>query len=55
MEELFHSTMMLAQSDQITEENWIEFARVLAVTDTSQFKEKLYFTHTDVANNQFYY
>ncbi|CAF1256953.1 unnamed protein product [Didymodactylos carnosus] len=48
VEELFHSTIVLTQNAQITADNWIDFARVLAVTDTSQFKEKLYFTGQDV-------
>ncbi|CAF4601295.1 unnamed protein product [Didymodactylos carnosus] len=53
VEELFHSTMYLMRNDQITRENWNEFAKVLSVTDTSQFKEKLYFVRTDVRTMEF--
>jgi hypothetical protein len=53
VEEILRSIMLLTQHDQITEDNWIEFARVLSVTDTSQFEEKLYFSRTDVGIIQF--
>ena len=48
VEELLHSTMKLARNRQITEENWIEFSRVLSVTNTSKFKDTLYFTRNEV-------
>ena len=48
VEELLHSTMRLARNRQITEENWIEFCRVLSVTNTSKFKDTLYFTRNEV-------
>ncbi|CAF3999727.1 unnamed protein product [Rotaria sordida] len=40
--------MTLTQHDQITDDNWLDFARILSITDTSQFKEQFYFTRTDV-------
>ncbi|CAF1537007.1 unnamed protein product, partial [Didymodactylos carnosus] len=53
VEELFHSTMSLMRNDQITGENWNEFAKVLSGTDTSQFKEKLYFVSNDITTMEF--
>ncbi|CAF0993265.1 unnamed protein product [Didymodactylos carnosus] len=53
VEELFHSTMYLMSLGQIPRENWNEFAKVLSVTDTSQFKEKLYFVRKDVRIMEF--
>ncbi|CAF3996881.1 unnamed protein product [Rotaria sordida] len=53
IEELLYSTMLLMQYDQITQEKWLEFARILSVTDTSQFREKLFFVYTDVERIEF--
>ncbi|CAF3726128.1 unnamed protein product [Rotaria sordida] len=53
VEELLYSVMFLTQHDQITRENWIEFARILSITDTSQFKEKIFFVRTEVERIQF--
>ncbi|CAF0940652.1 unnamed protein product [Rotaria sordida] len=39
--------------DQITQEKWLEFARILSVIDTSQFREKLFFVYTDVERIEF--
>jgi hypothetical protein len=52
-EELLQSAMRLAQGNQITEDNWTEFVRVLSISDTSQFQEKLYFTRPDAQIMQF--
>ena len=52
VEKLLHSTMYLAKRSEITEENWIEFAKVLSGIDTSEFKEQLYFTRPDVETIQ---
>ncbi|CAF3222076.1 unnamed protein product [Rotaria sp. Silwood2] len=48
IEKLLHSTMNLARRSQITEDDWIKFARLLSVTDTCQFQEHVYFSHTDM-------
>ncbi|CAF2744828.1 unnamed protein product [Rotaria sp. Silwood2] len=53
VEELLHSTMRLTRRSQIKQNDWMDFARVLSVTDTNQFEEKLYFLRTDVENIQF--
>ena len=53
VENIFECVLVLTQHDQITEDNWTEFARVLAGTDTSQFKEQVYFTHTDEERIEF--
>ncbi|CAF5157019.1 unnamed protein product, partial [Rotaria sp. Silwood1] len=45
--------MNLTRRSQITADNWIEFTRVLSVTDTCQFKEKLYLSRTDIETIQF--
>ncbi|CAF0784628.1 unnamed protein product [Adineta steineri] len=47
-EELLHSVMDLTIDGQITAENWMEFRRILSVTDRSQFIEKLYFSGTEL-------
>ncbi|CAF3945314.1 unnamed protein product [Rotaria sordida] len=54
VEELLYSIMCLTKSDQITEDNWSEFAKILSTTDTSQLKEKLYFTYEDEDIIQFF-
>ena len=46
-EELLQSIMILAQFDQVTEDNWMEVARVLTSTDISQFRDGFYFSRTD--------
>ncbi|CAF1344291.1 unnamed protein product [Rotaria sordida] len=48
IEKLLHSTMHLARRSQIIEDDWIKFARLLAVSDTCQFQEHVYFSHTDM-------
>ncbi|CAF4829504.1 unnamed protein product [Rotaria sp. Silwood1] len=53
IKELLYSTMMLTQNDQIKQENWIEFSRILSVTDISQFKERLFFIYNDVERIEF--
>ncbi|CAF1035552.1 unnamed protein product [Rotaria sp. Silwood1] len=53
VEELLHSTMRLIRRSQIKQNDWVNFARVLSITDTNEFEEKLYFIHTDVENIQF--
>ncbi|CAF4610675.1 unnamed protein product [Rotaria sp. Silwood2] len=53
VEEILYSIMFLTQYDQIKRENWIEIARILSMTDTSQFKEKLFFVQTEVERIQF--
>ncbi|CAF5019305.1 unnamed protein product, partial [Rotaria sp. Silwood1] len=53
IEKLLHSVMHLAKRSQISADDWIEFARLLAITDTSQFKEKLYFLNTDIERIEF--
>ncbi|CAF4035113.1 unnamed protein product [Rotaria sp. Silwood1] len=40
--------MHLARRSQITEDDWIEFTRLLAVTDTCQFQQHVYFSRTDI-------
>lgn len=41
------------QRSQITEENWVEFSKILSVTAVSQFKDKLYFLATEIDLIQF--
>ncbi|CAF3760597.1 unnamed protein product [Rotaria socialis] len=53
IEDLLCSTMFLTQYDTFTPENWIEFARILSVTDTSQFRDQLLFVHTDLDRIEF--
>ncbi|CAF3853786.1 unnamed protein product [Rotaria sp. Silwood1] len=53
IEKLLHSVMHLAKHSQISADNWIEFAKLLAITDKSQFKEKLYFLNTDIERIEF--
>ena len=48
VEAMLQSAMRLTKRNQITEDNWTAFARVLSTTDTSQFRERLYFSRTDV-------
>ncbi|CAF3842178.1 unnamed protein product [Rotaria sordida] len=48
IEKLLHSTMHLARRSQIIEDDWIKFARLLVVSDTCQFQEHVYFSHTDI-------
>ncbi|CAF4121797.1 unnamed protein product [Rotaria sp. Silwood2] len=52
-EQLLYSIMLLTEDDQITHENWIEFARILSITDTRQFKEKIFFVRSDVERIEF--
>ena len=52
VEKAFHSILALTQHNLITADNWNEFRRILAATDTSQFKEQLYFTHKDLQRLQ---
>ncbi|CAF1683194.1 unnamed protein product, partial [Adineta ricciae] len=47
-EEIFQSTMTLANSNQITENNWNDFVPIISAQDTTQFREQFYITHTDV-------
>ncbi|UJR17369.1 hypothetical protein I4U23_004264 [Adineta vaga] len=49
IEEVFHSTIVLTQSNQITENDWNNFVRILSTNDRSQFVEKFYIIFTDVA------
>ncbi|CAF1051803.1 unnamed protein product [Rotaria sp. Silwood1] len=53
IEKLLHSVMHLAKRSQISADDWIEFSKLLAITDTSQFKEKLYFLNTDIERIEF--
>ena len=53
VEELVQSTITLVHQNQITEDCWTEFARVLSTLDTSQFRSRLYFTRSDVELIQF--
>ncbi|CAF2790867.1 unnamed protein product [Rotaria sp. Silwood2] len=53
VKDLLYSAMILTQNDQIEQENWIELSRLLSVTDTSQFKERLFFVNTDVERIEF--
>ena len=48
LEDLLQSTMVLAWHDQITPNDWTEFARMLSMTDTGQFREQFYLTQTDI-------
>ena len=47
-EEIFFSTMFQAKRDQISDNQWRDFVRIISMIDTSQFKEKIYFIDTDV-------
>ncbi|CAF3222115.1 unnamed protein product [Rotaria sp. Silwood2] len=40
--------MHLIRRSQITEDEWIEFTRLLATIDTSQFQQCVYFPHRDM-------
>ncbi|CAM2727295.1 unnamed protein product [Rotaria socialis] len=53
VEEIFHSTMKLIGHDQISEQCWNDFSKILSVTDTSQFKEKLYFQENEITASRF--
>ncbi|CAF4673898.1 unnamed protein product [Rotaria sp. Silwood2] len=48
IEKLLHSAMHLIRRSQITEDEWIEFTRLLATIDTSQFQQCVYFSHRDM-------
>ncbi|CAF3551095.1 unnamed protein product [Rotaria socialis] len=50
---LLYSVMKLAQNNKITPEEWMQFARILSMTDTNQFKERLYFVRTDIERIEF--
>ncbi|CAF3912888.1 unnamed protein product [Rotaria sp. Silwood1] len=53
VEEILHSTMKLIRNRQILGEDWDKFAQILSVTDTSQFKDRLYFEANDIATIRF--
>ena len=53
VEALLQSVMRLTNHEQITQENWREFATVLSNVDTTQFRNRLYFSRTDVDTIQF--
>ena len=48
LEDFLQSTMVLTRNDQITPNDWTEFARILSMADTGQFREQFYLTQTDI-------
>ena len=53
VEEILQSAMRLSQNNRITVDNWTAFATVLAATDTTRFRERLYFSRADIEVIQF--
>ena len=53
VEELLHATMTLVVNGQITENAGNDFAAVLAITDVSHFRERLYFCRLDLEITNF--
>lgn len=54
VEQLLQSVIRLTQNNRITADNWREFATVLSATDTTRFRERLYFSNGDIISFDFF-
>lgn len=48
IEQMLHSVMKLCKENRIVEQDWMNFARCLSVTDTTLFRQQFYLIHNDL-------